>query len=753
MLPPQSGDANSTSVVPSTSADGAHSSAGALLPIGPMYAPPGGLSWPGAAPPRPTFLTAGPDPITLLHSLRRRWIVALASGVAAAIVVAAIAWFVIPADYEVAAMFEVRQQDEIEVMSGASGRGSRDEHDLFKKSQQTLVKSPLVFTAALRREEISQLPSIRAHRNDPVKFLTDEIMVDYPGASDILRIRMKGEDVDELVKIVDAVKDAYMKEVVEKEKKFKREKRDTLQREFSATKTRLDQKQSEEIRLSRDLKAGSSDAVQFRMTFLMNELNGLRRREYDMQREIIAAAQKIEEIKATQLKAESAEPSAYALMKVLESDPQYQSLQMSLQGVNDAIRATTSIIADPNSPRLQGLMKQKGDLEQQMDELRLNAAPIAQEFMTGTSMGSLKIDESNAIAALATLEKQLVSLKEEGNKMAEDLKNLGGDSADLMSVKQEVEAAQLQWQKIDDQLRMMDLELAGDNSRVQLWMSAQRPEGNEWIFKYFLTGLCSMGAFGLTVFGITYGEFQARRISTATQVADGLGMKVVGALPSLNGNNDAMLPTILNESIDRVRTLLLHATSIDGTKIVMVTSAVDQEGKTTVASQLAASLARCGRRTLIVDADIRSPSLHELFDMPADPGLCEVLRAEIELDDAIRPTRLPGLWLLPGGRCDGEAVQALAKDAIGGVLDGLRPEFDFIILDSAPVLTVADSLSIGQHVDATIVSVLKDISQGPKVFDAVERLRGVGINVMGAVVNGETQRTHRRLIEMQPAAA
>jgi capsular exopolysaccharide synthesis family protein len=260
---------------------------------------------------------------------------------------------------------------------------------------------------------------------------------------------------------------------------------------------------------------------------------------------------------------------------------------------------------------------------------------------------------------------------------------------------------------------------------------------------------------GLTVFGIAYSEFQARRISTASQVADGLGMKVVGTLPSLaaTGSHAAMLQTILNESIDRVRTLLLHAASIDGTKIVMVTSASDGEGKTTVASQLAASLARCGRRTLIIDADIRSPSLHELFDMPSEPGLCEVLRAEMELDDAIRPTRLPGLWLLPAGRCCIEAIQALAKDAIGGVFEGLRPEFDFIILDSAPVLTVADSLSIGQHADASIVSVLKDVSQGAKVFDAVERLRGVGINVMGTVVNGEAQRTHRRLLDYTPATA
>ena len=651
MLPPQSSDAPGTSVVPSKSADGAGNGAGTLVPIGPMYPMPSHLAWPGAAPVRPSFLTSGPDPITLLHALRRRWLPALACGLVASLAVAALAWFLIPADYEVQALFEVQQQDKGDIMDGASGRGSRDEHDLFKKSQLTLVKSPLVLQAALRREEIAQLPSIKANRNDQVRFLNDEIMVDYPGGGDILRIRMKGENADELVKLVDAVKDAYTKEVLDKERQFKQSKRDTLQRELSTTTTKLAQKSKEELNLSRDLKAASSDAVQFQMQIMMNELQALRREEQDMQREIIGSSQKIEELKAVKEKAENAEPSAYALQQVLKNNPSFQSLQMSMQSVDESIRQTMSVIPDPNSPRVQGLTKQKADIEAQMDELRHDAAEEAQEFMIGTSKGALEIDQRNAESSLKSLQAQLASLQAEGKKMSEDLNLLGGNSADLMGIKQEVETLRMQWQEMDNQLRMMTLELSGDNSRVKLVMSAQKPEGNEWIFKYFLTGLCSVGAFGLTMFAITYGEFQARRISTATQVADGLGMKVVGALPCLAGNNDVMLPTILNESIDRVRTLLLHATSMDGTKIVMVTSAVDQEGKTTVASQLAASLARCGRRTLLVDADIRSPSLHELFDMPAEPGLCEVLRGELELDDSIRPTRLPGLWLLPGGRC------------------------------------------------------------------------------------------------------
>lgn len=725
---------------------------GTLVPMSAMFGHPGAMSWPGAAPPRPTFLTSGPDPMTLLHSLRRRWIVALSTGFVAALVVAGLAWFLIPADYEVQALFDVRRPEEVSV--GTSERlAGRDEHELFKKSQQTLVKSPFVMIAALRPEGVAQLPSVRAHRADPVKFLTDEVMVDYPGGGDILRIRMKGADAGELVKLVDAVSDAYMKEVVDKEDQYQRKNLDTLRKKHQEVTTKLKNLQTQEMQLSKQLRSASSEGIQFQVTFMLNELNNLRRQEYDLHREIIAASAKIEELKGLRSKAESAEPSAWAIAQVLRTDPRYQQLMMTMSTIDSGLNATKQIVADPNSPRIQSLMKQKADIEAQMDELRLESAGLGNEMMLGQSLGALDIDQKNAENALKALEGQLTSVQQESSKMAEEMKLLGGTSADLLAVAQEAETVKLQWLKLDEQVNEMELQSQAKNSRVQLMMSATKPEGNEWIFKYFLTGLCSMGAFGLTVFGITYSEFQARRISTATQVADGLGMKVVGALPALTGNNDAMLQTILNESIDRVRTLLLHAASKDGTKIVMVTSAVDQEGKTTVASQLAASLARCGRRTLIVDADIRSPSLHELFDMPAEPGVCEVLRAEIELDDAIRPTRMPGLWLLPSGRCDGEAVQALAKDAIGTVFEGLRPEFDFIILDSAPVLTVADSLSIGQHVDAAIVAVLKDVSQGPKVFDAVERLRGVGINVMGAVVNGEAQRSHRRLIEMQTAEA
>jgi capsular exopolysaccharide synthesis family protein len=184
----------------------------------------------------------------------------------------------------------------------------------------------------------------------------------------------------------------------------------------------------------------------------------------------------------------------------------------------------------------------------------------------------------------------------------------------------------------------------------------------------------------------------------------------------------------------------------------MITSAWDGEGKTTVASQLAASLARCGRRTLLVDADFRNPTLHELFDLPNDRGLCEVLRGEVEPHKGIRETPAANLWLLSAGDFCHRSIQALENDAFGMLFRELKSEYDFVIVDTAPVLVVADPMLIGQHVDGAIVSARLGYSQRPKIEEAVKRLRAVGVVVYGAVVNGTKPVRSRRAGE-RPALA
>ncbi len=273
---------------------------------------------------------------------------------------------------------------------------------------------------------------------------------------------------------------------------------------------------------------------------------------------------------------------------------------------------------------------------------------------------------------------------------------------------------------------------------------------------YAITALGALAGFGLTCLGVAYMEFTRRKLNGPADMDEGLGIRVVGMLPTLSSRKalDPYHPIVaqLTDSIDGVRTILMHDSTSKRRQVVLVASAATLEGRTTVASQLAASLARAGRRTLLVDGDLRSPSLHTLFDAPLEDGLCEVLRAEVDVADVIRPTHAEGLWLLTAGYCDVDAIHALATEQMQPVFDKLRSEYDFIIIDGAPILGMSDALIFGQYSDGAILSVRRDYSQMPKVNQAVELLRGVGIRIIGAVVNGVPTKADSRIVQMRLAA-
>jgi capsular exopolysaccharide synthesis family protein len=166
------------------------------------------------------------------------------------------------------------------------------------------------------------------------------------------------------------------------------------------------------------------------------------------------------------------------------------------------------------------------------------------------------------------------------------------------------------------------------------------------------------------------------------------------------------------------------------------------EGKTTLSCHLATSLARAGHRTLLVDTDIRRPTVHRVFELPCEPGICEVLRGEVPLADAIVPTPQDGLFLLPAGRLTQEALRELAQDALNPIMAQLREDYDFIIVDSSPILPVTDSLLVSQYVDGVIFSIRRDVSQYPKVATACQRLAMIGIPLWGAVVIGLDQTSY-----------
>jgi capsular exopolysaccharide synthesis family protein len=139
---------------------------------------------------------------------------------------------------------------------------------------------------------------------------------------------------------------------------------------------------------------------------------------------------------------------------------------------------------------------------------------------------------------------------------------------------------------------------------------------------------------------------------------------------------------------------------------------------------------------LIIDADLRRPALHRLFDLELAPGLSAVLRGELAVAEAIRPTLRHGLEIIPAGRGDPFVIQALGSERLGTMLRDLQAAYDFILVDSAPVLAVIDAPLVAQHVDGVLFSVLCGISHLPSLRQSYEELGSLGVRILGAVVSG-----------------
>ena len=164
--------------------------------------------------------------------------------------------------------------------------------------------------------------------------------------------------------------------------------------------------------------------------------------------------------------------------------------------------------------------------------------------------------------------------------------------------------------------------------------------GGDAIRKYVAIAFAFIAGFGIVVVALAFVEFQSRKINATHEVGDGLGIRVVGELPNVSGRAGARLKGGKGQAV-------LKAVCPSGStprdrgsftprprprrSVVMVTSAEPHEGKTTTASQLAASLARSGRRTLLVNADIRNPGIHRVFEMPAEAWLVRAVRGEADV--------------------------------------------------------------------------------------------------------------------------
>ena len=171
---------------------------------------------------------------------------------------------------------------------------------------------------------------------------------------------------------------------------------------------------------------------------------------------------------------------------------------------------------------------------------------------------------------------------------------------------------------------------------------------------------------------------------------------------------------------------------------IVVTSAAPGDGKTTIAANLALAFAREGRRVLLVDCDLRRAAVHRLFKVRKSPGLAQVLDGRASLEECIQPSSVDGLFLLPAGDADVESGRLLERTTFRRTVDQLTNAFDMLIIDSAPVLAVADAAMMSPIVDGVLVVVRAGVTDRDDVVEAMRQLDTAGAVVLGGVINDPT---------------
>jgi capsular exopolysaccharide synthesis family protein len=196
------------------------------------------------------------------------------------------------------------------------------------------------------------------------------------------------------------------------------------------------------------------------------------------------------------------------------------------------------------------------------------------------------------------------------------------------------------------------------------------------------------------------------------------------------------LPYSLQEAIRDVRTQLFLTPQASGVaRTFAITSAKPGEGKTLIAGNLATAMAMAGRRVLLVDADLRRPRLHEMFNVPKSPGLSNVIAGENRPSEVLVESATKGLFILPAGADVPSPADLLDSERLEQLLQGFRQVFDVVVLDCPPVMAVTDA-SIVANAATSVVFVVSAGSTSPEVARAaLDRLTSVKARIVGAVLN------------------
>jgi succinoglycan biosynthesis transport protein ExoP len=681
-------------------------------------------------------------PITLLFFL-------VLAGVGGAVI-----WLKLPLPKMTAyCVFQIKSQPDALPVPGAEGDG-RIEFSIYRQSQSVLLKHHHVLSSALTQSEIGNLPMLK-NESDKVLWLENQLKVDFKLGPEFMRLLIEGNDANQIKAIIEAVTDAYKNEVLNRDRTKRSARREMVENVITKKEEqkRVAQKRLAELTAKRD----SSEASNLPSTEKTKYVQKIAIWESELIQNERSQATTTSALKAVEDKINNIGELPVSdgdVKSFLHKDSQYEKLAKAEETIRSEVdKLKESLAPGVVIPKLSAKQDALAIAEQAIKKYMTEKRPSIVKQLQANVGASEKLRKSELEFKLRSLVNERVEYK---TKLAEleakiaaietKSKNPDPDQFLIESLNTTISREQKTLDALQQEKGALSIEIEPVN-RVEIWEAPTVIPGIESNrrLKYSLIAVAALALMGLGL--VTGLEYRNGRLNKAEEVSSGLGLRVIGTVPALpkkafrSLNNDRSLAwsNRLAESVDSMRILMLH--DLDGTRpirTIMVTSAVNGEGKTSLAGHLSVSLARAGFKTLLIDADMRRPALHQVMGSPLTPGLSDLLGGEAEFDEVLRETPIHGLWLIPAGFWHHGVPRILSSNAWRDLKSRLESSFDYIIVDSTPILAVADALLLAKHIDGVLLSMLHDVSRLPPATEAKDRLTRVGANILGVIINGLT---------------
>ena len=403
-------------------------------------------------------------------------------------------------------------------------------------------------------------------------------------------------------------------------------------------------------------------------------------------------------------------------------------------------------------------------LQKEMDQLRsLASASQANDEERRTGLSELKLQESKNwirmyYLALVKQEKVTAARIENLDNSIASLSEKAAAASDKIFQYNVIQKAIDKKEKAVDVIldRLKEINVLADNYTMTKIRTLEEPKTGFQIAPSFsknlLLGTMLAGLCGL---GLAYLVDQAdMSFRSPAEILANLQMPVVGKIPrirtrrikSKKGNGVLELIAAHNpsasesEAFRTIRTNLFFRANNEDIKTILLTSPSPGDGKSTTAANLAISMAQAGKKVVLVDADFRRPRVDRYFGEDLENGFTDVLSGFKKLNDVIKPTDTQdGLYLITAGGHPKNPAELISSPQFKESIEALRESFDYVIVDSPPVLAVADSLSIASYIDG--VYLVSRIRKGVKLTarKAKDSLEGVNAKLLGLIVNDVDQ--------------